>query len=292
MKYIKNFKAYNEAIVDKISKNLSDIFENGQLKTEVKDNIKKGLTIIKKEFPSIEILEYYLVGAAITYQYKDSSDIDTTVVISKNTSEDDLKKVDKWIEKNLDNKMFFNKRPYQFKVAHTFPKDNFDAIYDVENDKWVKSIQGEQLTNMKSVFKKKILDKESAENKKYTELENKIQDGLKKLHDRLKNNQVDKNDIDSVHNIYKNDIKSLRKNAYSAQIQTGVPSRNWMFGNVIYKMFDREGYSDLFELLKRIDKENGYNDGELLNELKDKIEELLKNPPGFDSKGLQIQSQS
>ena len=62
-------KNYIEAIVDKPSQHLSDIFdEEGKLKPEVINTIQKGIQEIKSQFPQLPIDDYFLVGAAVTYQ--------------------------------------------------------------------------------------------------------------------------------------------------------------------------------------------------------------------------------
>jgi predicted nucleotidyltransferase len=111
------FNNVKEAIVNTVSDKLSDIFdEKGIMKSEVINSINRGLDIIKKQFPDLKIIDHYVVGAAVTYQYEDESDIDITVVLDPTTPPEKLKEVDKWIEKNLDGTMKYNARPYQFKV--------------------------------------------------------------------------------------------------------------------------------------------------------------------------------
>lgn len=57
----------------------------------------------------MEILDYFLVGAAVTYQYSNTSDIDTTIVVPENMNPQQYKLVDKWIENNIDPKYAFKK---------------------------------------------------------------------------------------------------------------------------------------------------------------------------------------
>ena len=69
-------KKISESIVDKIKDKLSNIFTpNGQMKDEVRENIKKGIDIIRKNFPELTINDYFVIGAAVTYQYSNTSDI-------------------------------------------------------------------------------------------------------------------------------------------------------------------------------------------------------------------------
>ena len=87
------FKNMKEAIVNTVSDNLSDIFDEKtkKLKPEVKNNIIKGLDIIKKQFPDLKIIDHFIVGAAVTYQYEDGSDIDTTVVLDPTVTKEKSK---------------------------------------------------------------------------------------------------------------------------------------------------------------------------------------------------------
>ena len=248
MKYIKKFSdiSLKEAITDVPSKSYSDIFEpNGKIKKEVKSKIEEGIAIIKKNFLNLKIDDYYLVGAAVTFQYGDDSDIDTTVVVSPDTENDYLSKVDKWIEKNLDAKFYHNKRPYQFKLSFK-TRDNLDSAdsaYDVKADNWIKKPNYEKTMSM---YNKKIGDTKSEENKIYYGFEKFVQVSLKKLQQSLIDNKSENDIVRNMKLAYskyaeiskidsekltadnqEGFIKKFRSSAYSKEIEPGYVSQNW-----------------------------------------------------------------
>jgi len=302
MKYIKKFSeiSLKEAITDAPTKSYSDIFEpNGKIKKEVKFKIEEGISIIQKNFPELKIDDYYLVGAAVTFQYGEDSDIDTTVVVSPDTENSYLHQADKWIEKNLDAKFYHNKRPYQFKLSFK-KRDNLhsvDSADDVKTDSWIKKSDYERTMHM---YNKKIGDIQSEENKIYSGFENFVQGSLKKLQKSLIGN---KSEIDIIRNmklayakyaeISKIDpekltadnqegfIKKFRSSAYSRGIEPGYVSQNWGKGNVIYKMFDNEGYLQVFNLLKDIIKNQNYGDERLRQNLKTQLGKVVEDEIGF-----------
>lgn len=302
MKYIKKFSdiSLKEAITDVPSKSYSDIFEpNGKIKKEVKSKIEEGIEIIKKNFPNLKIDDYFLVGAAVTFQYGEDSDIDTTVVVSPDTENSYLQKADKWIEKNLDAKFYHNKRPYQFKLS--FKKrdniDSADSAYDVKTDNWIKKPDYEKTMSM---YNKKIGDPKSEENKIYYGFEKFVQASLKNLQQSLIDNKSENDIVRNMKLAYskyaeiskidsekltsdnqEGFIKKFRSSAYSKEIEPGYVSQNWGKGNVIYKMFDNEGYIQVFTILKDIIKNKAYGDQKLRQDLKTALEKVTVDELGF-----------
>ena len=289
-----------EAITDTPSKSYSNIFEpNGKIKKEVKSKIEEGIEIIKKNFPDLKIDDYYLVGAAVTLQYGEDSDIDTTVVVSPDTEKDYLHKVDKWVEKYLDAKFYYDNRPYQFKLSFK-TRDNLDSAdsaYDVKVDNWIKKPDYEKTMSM---YNNKISNTKSDENKIYYGFEKFVQRSLKKLQQSLIDNK-DENDI--IRNMklayskygeiskvgsekvtddnQEGFIKKFRSSAYSREIEPGYVSQNWGKGNVIYKMFENEGYLQVFNILKDIIKNGTYGDEKLRQHLKTALEKVTEDEIGF-----------
>ena len=301
-RYMKKFSniSLKEAITDTPSKSYSNIFEpNGKIKKEVKSKIEEGIEIIKKKFPDLKIDDYYLVGAAVTFQYGEDSDIDTTVVVSPDTEKSYLHQVDKWVEKHLDAKFYHNKRPYQFKLNFK-TRDNLDSAdsaYDVKTDTWIKKPDYEKTMYM---YNKKIGDTKSDENKTYYGFEKFVQKSLKKLQQSLIDNNSENDIIRNMKLAYskygeiskigaekmtddsqEGFIKKFRSSAYSKEIEPGYVSQNWGKGNVIYKMFENEGYLQVFTILKDIIKNESYGDEKLRQSLKTALEKVTEDELGF-----------
>ena len=276
-----------EAIVDTVSDKLSDIFdEKGIMKSEVINSINKGLGIIKNKFPDLKIIDYYVVGAAVTYQYTDESDIDTTVVLDPTTPPEKVKEVDKWIEKNLDGTIKHNARPYQFKVNFKGRNeiDSADAAYDPKKKSWIKQPNAEQA---KQMYQSKIGNKNSKEHTLYTQLEKIVQPSLKRLYTTLSAiKEEEKTDINSLiksaYARYEKGIKALRGKAYDAPPESGYVSQNWGKGNVIYKMFDREGYNIAYGIMKDMVKNNKFDDSNQLNTLKLALSKVVDDEAGYN----------
>jgi hypothetical protein len=306
MNHIKKWKTFNEAIVDVVSNELSNIFsEDGKLKQEVRNNIKKGLQIISKQFPELKIIDNYIVGAAVTYQYEDESDIDITVVLDPSTSQELMNKADKWIESNLDKgkyAMQYDERPYQFKLSFKTRDDSksADAVYDSEKNEWIKKPEKEKSIEM---WQNKILNDESKEQEIYSDMEKMVQPSLKILYKALIGNATsnqlaplvktafskygDTSKIDPDFKLDKKKqafIKNIRNTAYSRDIEPGYVSQNWGVGNVVYKMFDREEYTNVYEILKDIIKNKKYNDKGILNQLKFALEKVVQDEIGYTPK--------
>ena len=270
-----------EAIVDAPSKKLSDIFDdNGKMKNEVVNTIHRGIKEIQTAFTGLEITDYFVVGAAVTYQYTDESDIDTTVVVSKDLDKDLFKKVDKWIEHNLDPKYKYGKRPYQFKInAKGRENKNADAAYDVRKQEWIKAPDAERTS---ADYEKVVNDPKSYERKIYMAVERSIQPSLQRLDQQIKKDNSLTNAVkELMQSAYKKYeiIKNFRGKSYGSDKRTDSRiSQNWGVGNVIYKFLDREGYTNVFSEIKHAIKSNYDVD---LKELSSKLNKVVNDEIGY-----------
>lgn len=286
-------KNYQEAIVDAPSKTLSDIFDpEGKLKPEVVSTITKGIEEIKAQFPNLPIDDYFVVGAAVTYQYSPNSDIDTTISIPR-SSDDLFKQANDWIGSNLDPKYKFGSRPYQFKVS----KGNrnqiqaFDAVYDIiaqiktGKPSWIKQPDPNK-TSMN--FKQFIANAASKENSLYSVVERNIQPSIKRLNELISKSKgvlTDeiKKQMLSVLDRYKI-IKKLRSKSYDGPQDPrdqGKISNNWGVGNVVYKFLDREGYLQVFQLIKGVIQSQFQNFSQNINPLQMALSKVTSSSIGY-----------
>ena len=288
---LENWRKYiKEAIIDVVSDELSDIFENGKLKEEVVQTIEKAIAEIRQQFPDLEILDYYMVGAAVTYQYSPTSDLDTTLVIPRDMDPKQYKVVDKWIENNIDPKYMYEQRPYQFKVSPKTKDElqSVDAAYDIGAQQWIKTPDKEQA---KQQHAQHVADPKSYENKIYKAVERSIQPSLKRLYKTLEQEgsleeEVSETIKDGLKRVYKRYevIKDLRGKAYSgsdSRIGARI-SQNWGPGNIIYKFLDREGYLEVFGLVKKaIRSDFAIIDDKFIQNLKQKLSLVMDDEIGF-----------
>lgn len=285
--------SFLEAIVDQPSQNLSDIFdEEGKLKQEVINTIQKGIQEIKAQFPQLPIDDYFLVGAAVTYQYSNGSDIDTTVSVPR-ANDQMFKQANDWIGSNLDPKYKFGQRPYQFKVSKGTRQQTaaFDAVYDVlaqiktGKPSWIKA---PNQSKTQSNFRQFIGNSQSKENQLYTTIERTIQPSLQRLLTLInttKGQLTDeiKRQIQTVVDRYKI-IKNLRGKSYDGPADPrdqGKISNNWGVGNVVFKFLDREGYLEAFKLLKNMVQSNYQNFTSNVNQLVQTLSKVANDEHGF-----------
>jgi hypothetical protein len=90
------------------------------MRADVVAKINSGLQTIKSYLDSthtgVKITSHEVIGAAVTYQYTEKSDIDTTVFINIGENDPRFKVINDWIGDNVDGKMYHEKRPFQFKI--------------------------------------------------------------------------------------------------------------------------------------------------------------------------------
>ncbi len=282
-----------EAIVDQPQHSLSDIFdEAGKLKQEVVNTITGAIREIKTRFPNLPIDDFFVVGAAVTYQYSPTSDIDTTLSVPR--ADDELfKQADDWIGKNIDSKYNFGQRPYQFKVSKGTRNqiEAFDAVYDIKGQietkkpVWIKRPDFQKTT---MDFQKFISDEESKEHKLYKSVEKTIKPSIEELLEMIKNsggvlNSAIQQQIKNVLKRYES-IKNMRWHSFDTSSSTSPMSRisqNWGTTNIIYKFLEREGYINLFKTLKNLVKSNYQNFNTLIGQINSMLQNVVNSTIGF-----------
>ena len=286
---------YKDAsIVDPVAEDLSGIFENGVLKEEVSKTIGDQIRNIQNHFPDLDILDYYLIGASVTYQYDPESDIDTTVVIPKNMSPEEYTIVDKWIEKNIDDKEYYNQRPYNFKITPETSGENSsaDAIYNVKNKSWIRRPSRQRAAEE---YAELIANKDSYENKIYKLLEKILKRNIENLHKASVNNLSTIDDIG-----VSDELQSIMRAAYDRyavikkwrnQGFEGLDERvrsderisaNWATGNIMYKLLEDEGYHDVYRMAKEAIKSDfKMVDKSFLQTLISEIDDVRDDEIGF-----------
>ena len=278
-KYIDMF----EAIVDTPKKQLSDIFtEEGKLYPEVKNTVLMGVKNIQKAFPEVKMLDFYMVGGTVTYQYKDTSDIDVSLVYPPDIDQDTFKRI--WtytreLEKKI--KPWMGKRPFQFTPETSGGRTvlkNADSAYDPRTDEWIKKPDH---VRTQQEYGKLIGSQDSYERKIYAAAERSVQPNLVRLYKELTANgltDIAKQYITKALATYES-IKSWRKRAYNESDER--ISKNWNTGNIIYKFFDAEHYGAVFDDLKTIKKSNYKVDNNYLSRLLDNLKKVVNDEIGY-----------
>ena len=279
--------SFKEAIVDVVADKLADVFgEDGKLIPEVSGKVKEAIQKTKEwlaqEHPELEVTEAFVVGAAVTYQYGPGSDIDVSLVIPGIGNKWDV--VDKWLEQNLAYPNFQgpdgSDRPYQFKpMDNNLGYENVDAAYDPITDEWLKK---PDISKAKEMYDKKM-GAGSREQKAYAKVEKNLKKHYQKLLNVLESTQDPQEILKACLETYerKKSLKATRGMAFK-KTETGYVSQNWGFGNVIYKMLDRDGYLEAFDLIKKLKKDNTLaSNSEFINKLKSALQGSLDDQLGF-----------
>jgi hypothetical protein len=283
----------NEAIIDTPINRLSDIFaENGKMYPEVKKIITGAISKLQSAFPDLKIIDYFIVGAAVTYQYKSSSDIDTSIVVDKNTPKELFDKVYDYCREVLEDgsiPAWNNQRPFQFTPQYHGRNEivNVDAAYDPKTDTWIKK---PDYSNVQTQHQNLISNPQSKENSLYNMVERSIQPNLIRLYNELIKSksitQAAKDYIGKALHSYKL-LKQLRYKGYKKDPKnTDRTSQNWSYENIIYKMLDAEKYGKFFELInKEFINGSGVNDTALVQQLINTLQPVIHDEIGFKMEG-------
>lgn len=254
-------------IVDAPSKNLSDVFEQGteKLKSEVSGKIQHGLSVISaylsKFHPGVKITHHEVIGAAVTFQYTPKSDIDTTVFINISETDPRFKIINDWIGKNVDETMYFGKRPFQFKIKPDsqvgMQSANADAVYDPTGERFVKK---QDPIAASANYRQFVESGNSAERLAYRRMEEQLR-GMARSWAKVGRKALESGkpslfrkwlepQAREMAAAFKR-IKRFRGEAYSQPAAPGRISQNWGQGNIIFKMLERDKYIELFSLIKK-----------------------------------------
>lgn len=271
------------AIVDDPSGEYSDIFHptdsqpsgvsdsvspaQPKVKTEVMTLIQEGLNKIKSflasTFPDVKVVNHSLVGAAITFQYTDESDIDNTVYLSLSADDPRLKKINHWIWENIDNTLYYGKRPIQFRCmsdeARGAATERVDAIYNVDTHSFEKQLSSDLA---KSLHTDLVASGSSQVRRDYRRIESKIISMLTGFSDVANRILMEKNPtrqkqlfekwllpkIKQIISLYKK-VMQERSEAFSSGASDSRPSANWSDQNILYKFLEREQYLEILSEL-------------------------------------------
>ena len=287
-------------IVDPPSKKLSDVFEPGstRMRADVVAKIDRGLQAIKSYLDSahqgVKIASHEVIGAAVTYQYTEESDIDTTVFI--NIGEDDprFKVINDWIGNNVDGTMYHEKRPFQFKIKPATEMGqqgaNADGIYDPYSSEFKKRQNPQEAS---ASFRGLIESGRSEERRAYQRMEEEIR-GMTRSWANVGRKALQSGRPDEyakwltpqaqeILNASKR-IKDMRGAAYSSEVAPGRISQNWGAGNIIFKFLERDGYIDLFKMIKKALADGSVHPGELKASV-EMAEAIMNQDIGYKPRG-------
>jgi predicted nucleotidyltransferase len=289
------------SILDVVRSRLDDriwdlSFSPERLRKEVRKEILRrlfeGFRIFNFVRYDLWVQKVYMVGSLVTLQYNEASDIDITVVVDVET----FRKITLKDFEALKEFVSHISGEYYDKTLHVinyFVKDgdidrgNFDAIYDVLADRWVKyyirfdagSTVEELVPDVysKAVDIMEVLDDLIMDTRRKLVEVQSLQDALfdfdgeqlRKILDDVRQRliEVEKN-IEMLTTIYE-DLREMRDKAYELEEfdDSGFLalyfSRAWLPPNLVYKFLERYNYMALLKTIKEV-----YNEKKL-EKLKD-----------------------
>ena len=287
-------------IVDIPSKELSDVFEPGstRMRDDVVEKINKGLSKIQAYLdathPGVKIAGHEVIGASVTHQYTKSSDIDTTVFINISNKDPRFKVINDWIGDNVDGTMFHGERPFQFKIQPATKMGqqgaNADAIYDPSTRQFTKR---QDPAAAAASFGGLIESGRSDERLAYRRMEEEIR-GMTRSWAKVGRKALQSGRPDEfskwlipqaseILSAFKR-IKDTRGAAYSSDVPSGRISQNWGSGNIIFKFLERDGYIDLFKMIKASLADGTVHPGELKASV-EMAEAIMNQDIGYKPRG-------
>ena len=262
----------SESVIDIPHKTLDkkvftdDLSDEPKLVNSIKQQVLMGLD----EFRQIAMInKAYIVGSILTRRYNDDSDIDVTMEVDPDTTDEITKSKLMELVRNLSGKLAGqSSHPINYHVTFVEPgKDisgQFENIYDFENDRWLKKTP-EYTTDVNSYmqeFAKKVSSLDLA--------------AMQIRRDIIDINILKKLDKDQVENLKqmveaklweiqkaiammattREEMHKLRRIAFERPLTpeelNKIKSRQELPENIIYKLMERYYYWALIDELKKI----------------------------------------
>ncbi len=277
---IKNFKEFNESIIDIPRRTYApSVFDEADTKDpKIKDSVKKQISDQLKEFETeYPILQTSLIGSILTKRYRNDADLDINVLfdVPADKQEDERTRLSKKYlsAKNSDNiqgKLIpGSKHPINYyfitdKETYEDQNKKADAVFDIDKNKFVKRPEDfvfdpeiyvkdfekkvQELDIIKGELKRDIID--------YRELEELSPNDVLNLQDKI-NDKLEEIE-DSIEQIVKvgDGVDTDRRAAFDKdmspdQIQKfGVKNR--LPKNVVYKMLEKYHYLKFYKKCQKI----------------------------------------
>ena len=253
---------------------------NPKLKDRIRQKILDDVNLINKK---ISVTEFFIKGSILTKQYTKDSDIDIFVRVNSGLyTEDQLKILLKPIWDEID-ETYIKGVPHPFQYYITKEKyntDNTEAMYDVENDEWIKRSSSksinideyiddfkkhvDQFSDFSEELRRNMIDYEILKDISTEDLA-----GLKlKLNKELMELNRNISDLSEVYD----EVRDIRNRSFSKEMtpseikKYGIKTR--LPGNVVFKLLERYYYLDLYKKIKNIigdDNKLSHNEFEQLN---------------------------
>lgn len=221
--------------------------------------IHEGVKEITTKFPQIEVLNLYVIGSSVGYQWSVDGDIDISVIISP-IPDKQLSRIDRFTINELNPKYHFGKSPMEFKVTHRTDLSNTDAAFDVLKNQWIKKPDSFDtfLKHHTAMYdpelKKKVELLKNTIDSSLLRVRQIVVLSLKQPADVAGNIQINAEGLKAIQHSKKliSNVKNYRRQVFS----TSHPDATWSQQNLIAKMLetnlDTSHYFDILPMLNSI----------------------------------------
>lgn len=236
------------------------------------------------------VADIYIIGGITSHQWVEDSDVDVTVVVRDDVTDEAFKAIRRYVTKNLNGEPASGTQHpvnYFFKKKSEFTTDVAQAVYDVVRRKWLyKDTRGQEYDPEAKYEDKLATAKQVASNviELMEELKRDLLD-LADLKDVAKDSEFYRDvyyskqsqawaDVENLQRLY-HKIHSERNKAFADDPKGG----NESLANIIYKYLER--YSYLSELKDILDSQEEFIKG-LSQAVGMDIEEVLEPKPSVE----------
>lgn len=299
--FMKNFISFleylNESVIDPKNETLDPLIFIEPEKSsfpKINDAVKSQIMLIAEEFKSIvEIDDVWIKGSILTKNYTPRSDIDVTIITHSDGSLDDDKTWD-FVKAHSGTFARNTQHPINFFINFVKTiKDikeilmNFDNVYSVTKDTWVKKTKDYSVDVSKYLdkFKNSIaeIDLNTMQLRRDLIDFNALKKNSKKMNKQLRDNadkalknieRSIKTMISKADETKKGRLMAFKRPMTIAELKK-IKSKNTLPENVIYKLTERYYY---FELIKTLDDilDNNKLDNDDVIDIQDALQGFFK----------------
>lgn len=237
-------KTKEYSVIDPIKSGFDKaIIQNDKILPEVREKILTATHTISKKL-GYEIDKIWILGSTLTHQWKKDSDLDVTIFLKDKLDKEKYKELNKIAADDFNEKIFIKEHPVNFYFSpQRFLKFKADAIYDLQNEKWIKKSEALSEDDIEDLIRGcSSLEEFNDIFEKYTELRNMLEmfSGDK---DEL--TEIIKQAL-KVSNLF-NKIKDIRREEFNKKPDPNLPSANYRCSNIIFKLLESYGLADIAE---------------------------------------------
>lgn len=230
------------SIVDPVQDQLnSTLVQNNTFNPSARKYI---LSLVNKlsKYTKIHISKVWVLGSSLTYQHTPDSDIDVTLFIDKSTTPEELVLLNKEVAQEFNDQAFIENHPINFHfVAGEYNKFKADAIYDLTENRWIKTPQKFEDSEMQQIINScKGIEEFQEILEEYNVLKQQLE-GFSGSQEEFQ--EILEQAFWVSHLFYQ--IKDIRREDFNSEEDRSLPSANFRCSNIIFKLLEKYGFDEL-----------------------------------------------